>query len=281
MYLFIASSYISISELRDPGVNTAILNYALAPKQRPATTLFVVQVFAHLAIIPMLLYASWWQYLVSFAVYFFTGCLGMSMTYHRLLSHRSWQAPGWFKYVGVICGSLGLTGSALAWASVHRTHHRFSDQIRDPHSPHQEPWWKVQFLSMYHRPDLRTARDLLQDSFIVWTHRHYLGLQVLYISLLLVISPFAVVYAYLVPAAILWQAGSSVNTIGHLFGYRRFATGDQSRNNVALGFLLWGEGWHNNHHRNPSAKSFSRHWLELDISHILIRLCEGRADLKQ
>ena len=114
-------------------------------KNRILNPLLIAQFIAHLSFIPMLIWAGWQQWLTAFIIYFFTGCFGMSMTYHRLLAHNSWKAPKWF---GTLCATLGLTGSSLAWCSVHKEHHQKVDTEKDPHSPHYMKWYEVQFFSM-------------------------------------------------------------------------------------------------------------------------------------
>lgn len=198
------------------------------------------------------------------------------MTFHRLVSHKAWKAPQWFTYLGVFLGSIGLTGTALAWAAIHRQHHMGPDRDIDPHSPNRTPWWRVQFFSMYYRPNLRHVKDLLKKPYIVFFHRYYLIIQLAYAFILYLVDPFAVIYAYLAPAAILWHAGSLINTLGHKFGYRNYKTLDKSVNNLFLGIFMWGEGWHNNHHARPFAKSFKRRFWELDISALIIRMIEQR-----
>ena len=89
--------------------------------------LFFSQVIAHLSIIPMIMYGSWYHWLIGFFVYFITGCFGMTMTFHRLLSHKSWNAPKWFHYFGSLAGFYGLTGSTIGWVAIHRQHHHHTD----------------------------------------------------------------------------------------------------------------------------------------------------------
>jgi fatty-acid desaturase len=225
---------------------------------------------SHISIPLMLIYGQWWHFMVAFGVYFMTGCFGMSMTYHRLLSHRSWRAPRWFEVFGTLCATYGLTGSSIAWPAIHRQHHRFSDKENDPHSPWHKTFMQVQFLSLLPKPSLKLVRDLIADPFHKFLHRHYFTLHALILIAFLVINPFAAVYLYLFPAVMLWHAGSAINTIGHRFGYRNFETADHSQNNPVLGIFMWGEGWHNNHHRYPARASFKVRWFEFDLSAILI-----------
>lgn len=234
--------------------------------------LLLAQIICHISIAPMVLLADVSNWLFSLIVYFFTGCVGMSMTYHRFLSHRSWKAPRWLEVFGTLCATIGLTGSSLAWCSVHREHHKRSDTIKDPHSPWFQKWWRVQFLSMLHKPKISFMKDKLKDPFHRFIHKNYFPINFLYGMGCFLMDPFAVIYAYLFPAAFLWNAGSAVNTVGHLCGYRNFYCKDKSKNNPLLAFITWGEGWHNNHHQRPSKFYFGIKWYELDIAGAVIWL---------
>ena len=234
--------------------------------------LFIMQVMAHFSIIPMLLFADVKDYLFSLLVYFFTGCIGMSMTYHRLLAHKSWKAPRWFEIFGTLCGTFGLTGSSLAWCAVHREHHQKADQAEDPHSPYYQKWWKVQWFSMGYSPKIKFMRDKMKDAFHLFVHKNYFKLQALYALFCYFWDPFCVISLYLFPAMLLWNAGSAVNTLGHLSGYRNYNTKDFSRNNLILALFTWGEGLHNNHHYNPRNPIFRKKWFEVDLSAPLIHL---------
>ncbi len=237
--------------------------------------LLSAQIIAHLSIIPMILYARPQQYLISLLIYFLTGCLGMTMTVHRQLSHGSWRPDYFLRTFGTLCATIGLTGSPIVWAAVHREHHRHTDKANDPHSPNQESGWLVQFFSMYAKPNLRYVRDLLKDPTQKFVHRNYWKINFSFLALIVLIDPFAAVYAYLFPAAILWNAGSAINSIGHLWGYRNHATADQSKNNFLLGLLVWGEGWHNNHHFKPGRSYYGERWWEIDLAGLLIKVLQG------
>ena len=193
------------------------------------------------------------------------------MTFHRLLSHNSYNSPKWFYYLGTLCGFYGLTGSPIAWAAVHREHHRYTDKELDPHSPLHKSFISIQWLSMFETPKVRYVPDLLKDKFQVFLHKNYFYIHACIAITFLLIDPFMLVYLYLVPAAILWNAGSFINTLTHMFGYRNYDTKDNSKNLFLLGFLMWGEGWHNNHHASPTNSQFGKKWWEIDIGGFLIR----------
>lgn len=236
--------------------------------------LFAFQAIAHLSLIFLVIFGSWYHYLIAFLIYFITGCFGMTMTYHRLLSHKSWNPPTWFEYFGTIAGAYGLTGSPIAWVAVHREHHHHSDKEKDPHSPHHHGFFRVQWLSMFDKPNPKYAAHLLRDNFQVFLHQHYFKLHLIIIAFWLIIDPMLLIAAYLAPAAILWNMGSFINTLTHMIGYRNFETRDQSTNVSWLGFLMWGEGWHNNHHANPKNSSFKVKWWEFDLGGWFIKKLE-------
>lgn len=220
-------------------------------------TLLAAQIFAHLAMLPMILWGTFWHWLIAIFVYFLNGCIGMTMTYHRLLAHRSWNAPLWLRYFGLFSATIGMTGSALSWVAIHRQHHQFTDTEKDPHAPGLRGFIFCQWLSMYVDVDVRRVRDLLNEPVMVFQHNYYFFINGAYAAFLLMVDPFALVYAWLVPACILWNCGSLVVTIGHMWGSNPHKLTVKARNNTFLAFLVWGEGWHNNHHFAPQAAVFS------------------------
>ena len=234
--------------------------------------LLVAQIIAHLSIIPMIMYGEWYHWLLGIAVYFVTGCFGMTMTYHRLLSHNSWKAPNWFEYFGTLCGFYGLTGSSIGWVAIHKEHHHYTDQEKDPHSPEHHGFFKVQWLSMFEEPNPRYVIRLIRDPIHMFLHKWYFVIHIVIAVVWYLIDPMLMVAAYLFPAMILWNAGSFINTLTHTFGYRNHDTDDNSTNIPILGILMWGEGWHNNHHWKPQEATFKYKWWELDIGYQFIKL---------
>lgn len=231
-----------------------------------ATYIFLTHIVGLIAI-PFLLIVDPSYFWISLVVYFFTGCLGMSITFHRALAHggHKWM-PKWFVPFGTLCGTYGLTGSSIAWCAQHRTHHVFTDKKEDPHSPHWEPWYLVQFASMFKQVPLKHAGEILKSPFHQFLHRNYFLIHLAIVAgLLLFGGPILLAAAYLVPNTILWHAGSAVNTINHLWGYENYNNQDCSRNNALTGYLVWGEGWHNNHHNTPTKLYFGEKWWEFDI----------------
>lgn len=233
--------------------------------------LFTLQLFAHLAIIPMIIYAQWYHWAAAIAVYFIGGT-SITVTYHRLLSHKAWVAPRWFEIVGTLFSTYIAVGSSIGWVATHRQHHRYTDKHGDPHSPNTQPWWRVQWFSMFEPVNVKYAVDLLRDKFHLTIHQKYFHIHVSIGLILLLFDPFAVVYLYLVPAALVWNAGSAINTLNHKLGYRNYETKDNSTCSFLTGYLVFGEGWHNNHHADPASEKFQRKWWEFDLGYQVIKL---------
>tara|TARA_B100000965_G_scaffold346379_1_gene317689 strand:- start:1206 stop:1997 length:792 start_codon:yes stop_codon:yes gene_type:complete len=234
------------------------------------------QFVAHVSIIPMIIYGSWQHWAIAFFVYFITGCFGMTMTYHRLLSHASWKAPRWFHYFGSLAGTYGLTGSTIGWVAIHKQHHHHTDQEGDPHSPQVHGFFRVQWLSMFEKPNPRYVIKMIRDPFHAFIHKWYFLIHLIIFIVWALIDPMLLVAAYLFPAMILWNAGSFINTLTHMTGYRNHDTKDDSTNIPALGILMWGEGWHNNHHWKPSSPTFKYNWWEFDLGGWFIKLLEQK-----
>lgn len=238
--------------------------------------IFGLQLIAHLAIFPFIWYAVWYHYAIVILVYIITGCFGMTMTYHRLLSHRSWAAPKWFEKFGTFAGVYGLVGSPIAWVALHREHHHHTDLVSDPHSPEEHGFAIVQWLSMFAVPKPKYAVHLFRDKWQLFVHQRYIAIHISIIIFWLCVSPMMLLSAYLVPAAILWNMGSFINTLTHITGYRNFDSNDDSTNITILGYLVFGEGWHNNHHAFPNNASFQSRWWEFDLGGWFIRRLEVR-----
>jgi len=238
--------------------------------------LFVAQIIAHLSIIPMIIYGHWYHWLIAFFVYFVTGCFGMTMTFHRLLSHKSWNAPKWYEYFGSLAGTYGLTGSTIGWVAIHKEHHHYTDQEGDPHSPEHLGFFRVQWLSMFETPNPRYVVKLIRSKFHAFLHKWYFALHLAIAVIWYLIDPMLLISAYLFPAMILWNAGSFINTLTHMTGYRNWETTDNSTNIPLLGILMWGEGWHNNHHYDPQNSSFKYKWWEFDLGGWFIKKLEQK-----
>ena len=114
--------------------------------------------------------------------------------------------------------------------------------------------------------------DLRRENFYVFQHRYYFLIVFIYAAFLFVLDPFAIVYAFLVPACMLWNAGSSIVSIAHMYGRKEHNIKSKASNVWLLGLLVWGEGWHNNHHFKANSPYFSEKFWQIDIGGMIIRL---------
>jgi len=217
------------------------------------------------------LYGLYWYnpswLLLSVFCWFLFGCFGISIGFHRLLSHRSFETTKFGMKAMSLLGCLATGGSPVSWVGAHRLHHTFPDKTGDPHS------WKVsgKFNVYFHFwPTFairrKHIRDLLKDPYQKFLHRNYFLIIFSYAGFLYLISPIAGIFAYSIPAVFAFHAFGLINTFGHGHGYRNFDVNDLSTNSWVANLLTWGEGWHNNHHRYPSYYRIGLKPNEVDIS---------------
>lgn len=229
------------------------------------------------------------------------GMLGMTVGYHRLLSHRSFQCPLWLEHTFAVLGVCCLQDTPVRWVATHRLHHQHSDEQPDPHSPlvnlvwGQVGWLIVKNRDVGHAAHVdRYARDLLRDRFYLWLERKHHGLLLFLLHVLAIffigvaigaateglseawrMGLSLVVWGVAVRTVVVWHVTWAVNSLTHLWGYRTYSTSDNSRNNWLVGLLAHGEGWHNNHHALPTAAAHGRAWWEIDFSYRLICCLES------
>ena len=206
--------------------------------------IFALQILAYLSIMPMFLYASWWQWCIALFMYFVINGLGMIMTYHRLLSHRVFKCPKWLEYTLSFITTFSFTGSAITWVAMHRQHHKYSDTEKDPHSPDHLGWWRVQFATAYAEVNGRYAVDLMRDKFYSWQHKHYLKICLIGVALIALINLMLVVYLILTPAALTLFFGTLILSCAHK-DYK-------PRSLFWLGIVSFGDAFHDVHHENPN-----------------------------
>jgi stearoyl-CoA desaturase (Delta-9 desaturase) len=238
--------------------------------------------------------------LAIFAVMYLLVGFGVTVGFHRLLTHRAFDAPTPVRATLAALGSMSLQGAVIHWVADHRKHHTFTDEEGDPHSPHthEAEGWRGVLKGLWHshtgwlfdrsrRTEVRRfAPDLLKDPAIRFVDRWFLG----WVALGLVL-PFAaglalsggslaaglsaVLWGGLVRIFLLHHATWSVNSICHMYGSRPFAIEDESRNNAAVALVTLGEGWHHNHHAFPTSARHGLHRLQLDPTYAVIRAMEG------
>ena len=227
------------------------------------------------------------------AMWLLTG-LGLTVGYHRLFAHRAFAVAAPVAALLLILGSMAARGPMISWAATHRRHHQLSDSDGDSHSPNLHGTgtgdrlrgWLHAHLTWMIRHDYPNprhyVRDLLAEPGLVRINRLYYA----WVMLGLIV-PAAIgagfgrgldglvdgfLWGGVVRLFVVEQSMSAINSFLHLFGARSFDTpADNSRNSPWLGVLVWGEGWHNNHHAFPYSAAFGLKWWQLDLGFWLIR----------
>src|ERR1700691_1919029 len=258
--------------------NIEVIEFPEKQKLNWPTTL--VLVLLHIMAVAALFTFSWANLGVTLFLLWFATGLGISMGYHRLHTHRSYQVPRALEYLFAVCGALTFEGGPIFWVATHRVHHQKSDRPGDPHSPREGAWWSHMVWMLVGeakhsntRLMAKYAPDLAKDRFYVWLdHYHWLPNILLAVLLFAVGGIPMVLWGVCLRVVIGLHATWLVNSATHMWGSRRFATHDDSRNLWWVALITFGEGWHNNHHAHPTSARHGLAWYEFDMSWIQIQI---------
>ena len=236
-----------------------------------------------------------WSDIIVFAIVYPICGLGITVGFHRLLTHRAFKTKPWLRFTFAAMGSMAIEGPVISWVADHRKHHAFSDQPGDPHSPHVDHGHGLKgalrglfhahvgwlFIHTDRANKERYAPDLMNDPVVRYVDRTFLLW--VFVGLLL---PFLLGWAIggtllagltgllwggLVRMLVLHHVTYSINSLCHFFGRRDFPTDDESRNLAWLAPLSFGESWHNNHHAFPTSAHHGLRWWQVDVSALVIR----------
>lgn len=226
---------------------------------------------------------------VAFALALLTG-LGIDLGFHRYLTHKSFETHRPLHCAIALLGLFACEGPPMMWVAFHRKHHQFTDRDGDPHSPrdglfHAHMGWTTWLHSSAELAQLyrNYAKDLMEDPFIRFLSRTYPQWNLLLLALLAVLgflrggfeqAAAYVVWAFFARIVLVYHLTWAVNSACHRWGYRNYATADDSTNLWWAGILGLGGGWHNNHHRHPALAWHGHRRWELDFSGRVIWLLQ-------
>ena len=253
---------------------------------RVVTASFLV--LAPLITLGIVIYMTWnwlvnWQDLVLLGVLYMAVSFGVTIGYHRYLTHSGFKANRVVKGILIVLGTMGFQGGAISWAANHRLHHAYSDQEGDIHSPqlsrnmvrgffHAQIGW---LLGNERADPEKWTKDLLKDGDVVFIHRTALFWCVLSLVVPLVIGGWSgLLWGGFVRIFVSQHVTFAVNSVCHMFGSRPFETKDRSTNHWLVGLLGMGEGGHNNHHASPRSARHGIKWWHFDTSWKVIRVLE-------
>jgi len=222
---------------------------------------------------------SWWAIGVAVLLYFVTG-MGVTLGYHRLLTHRSLTLPRPLEYLVAAFGCMSLQGGPLDWVATHRAHHAHSDADGDPHDANRGmPWAHFEWLYRSNKDRVeesewpRWVPDLLKDPAYLTLERYHLVLSLALGVVLFLIGGWSfVIWGLFARLVFTYHCTWLVNSASHAVGYQTFRTGDRSTNNWWVALLSFGEGWHNNHHAFPFSARHGMRWFEFDITYYTIKV---------
>src|SRR6476469_3039561 len=235
----------------------------------------------------------WSDVFLFLGLYLLTG-LGITVGFHRHLTHRAFKAKPWLHRLLAILGSAAIEGPVISWVADHRKHHAFADIEGDPHSPHVDHGHGLKgalrglfhahlgwlFIHTHRGNKERYAPDLLKDPVISFVDRTFMLWAIVGLALpgvlgyLIGVTWFAaatgILWGGLVRVFVLHHFTYSINSLCHVFGNRDFETADESRNLALIAIPTFGEAWHNNHHAFPTSATHGLGRWQLDISALVI-----------
>ncbi len=230
----------------------------------------------HVAALGVLFVPWTWGSAALLAFTYFLRMFGVTAGYHRYFSHRSYRLGRVSQFLMAFLAQTSGQKGALWWAAHHRVHHRESDRERDIHSPWQQGFWWSHVgwvLSNEHDGfDERAMADFTKFPELVWLNRYHLVPTVVFAAAILALTGGPdFFWGYVASTVVLYHCTFSINSVGHIWGGRRFDTPDYSRNNALLAVITMGEGWHNNHHFSPGSCRQGLRWWEVDTTWYLLK----------
>lgn len=225
---------------------------------------------------------SWNASGVFVGLYVITGMLGITLSYHRNLSHKSFKVPKWLEYTFAYCGVQAVQGDPTEWVSAHRYHHQHCDTENDPHSPYEGFWhshmgWLLDDSKTQERVGARNnVGDMEKDPFYNFISKTYPIHPAMLAVALYALGGFPyIVWGMAVRTVWVYHITWFVNSASHVWGSQSWNTGDLSRNNWWVALLAFGEGWHNNHHAFEYSARHGLEWWQLDPTWWVIRGMEA------
>lgn len=237
------------------------------------------------------IWTGWSWTAVGAAVFlYFARMFAVTGFYHRYFSHRTFSTSRAGQFLLALWGATCVQRGALWWAYTHRHHHQHSDGEHDKHSPRQHGflWAHVGWITSAKNfpTDYSKVKDLARFPELVFLNR-FDSLVPTLLGILLVLLGWGLhrwfpelqvtggqmlVWGFFVSTTLLFHGTSCINSMAHVFGRKRYETGDDSRNSFLLSLITLGEGWHNNHHRHMGCARQGFYWWEIDITYYLLRV---------
>jgi len=246
-----------------------------APRYNRVTTLPFAAM--HLAALAVFFFPFHWSLVAWLVGSYYLRMFAVTAGYHRFFSHRSYRMNRFWQFAIAFLAQTSAQKGILWWASHHRHHHLMSDRKADIHSAVQEGfWWShVGWIlsDQYDDYDPAAVSDFGKYPELRWLDKYHLVPTIAYaVGIYLIGGWDAFVWGFVLATVVLYHGTFFINSLSHVWGSRRFATPDESRNNFVLALLTLGEGWHNNHHFYMSSVRQGIRWWEVDVTFYVLKV---------
>lgn len=235
----------------------------------------IVFVLCHFAVLGAIWSGVTWQAVACCAALYFVRMFAITAGYHRYFSHRTFKTSRIMQFLFALVAESSAQKGALWWAAHHRDHHKFSDTEQDVHSPRQRGFWYAHcgwLFDYTEETKWDRIRDLAKFPELVFLNRFE---KLVPVALAVTVWWFlgwpGLFIGFFLSTVFLWHGTFVINSLAHVFGTRRYATEDDSRNNPWLALVTLGEGWHNNHHHYQGSVRQGFYWYELDITYAILK----------
>ncbi len=231
---------------------------------------------------------SWTAILTAIGLYF-VRMFAITGIYHRYFSHRTFKTSRPAQFVLALLGASATQRGPLWWAANHREHHRNSDTPADPHSPIHYGFFRSHMgwfmCNRFYATQYNRIQDFARFPELVWLNRYDKAVP-LGLALLLYLCGLGLehaapslsvtglqlfVWGFVISTTLLFHGTATINSLSHIYGTKRYDTGDESRNNFWLALITLGEGWHNNHHQHMGTVRQGFYWWEIDITYYILK----------
>ena len=236
------------------------------------------------------IWVGWSPFAVYFAIgFYFFRVFAVTAFYHRYFSHRSFKTSRTAQFIFAVMGATSVQRGPLWWAAHHRVHHQHADTPKDLHSPRRGFWWshmgwftcEASFKTQYDR-----IKDFAKYPELRFINRYDMIIPVLTGVVVFLIGFLSnsfypelgtsgtqlLVWGFFISTICLFHTTVFINSVAHVWGTQRYDTGDDSKNNWFLALITFGEGWHNNHHRWPTAARQGFFWWEIDVTYYILKV---------
>ena len=234
----------------------------------------------HILAIGALFTFSWKALILCVVLHWITGGVGITLAYHRLLTHRSFRVPKFLEYFLSIIACLACQGGPITWVAAHRLHHAYSDKPGDPHSPRQGGFlwahmeWCMRGIKSCHtfEEKAKLAPDLTKDPvYRFLDNTHIIWTVLLAAGLYMWGGISFVLWGVCLRLVLVYHATWFVNSAAHIWGYKTYDSSDDSTNLWWVALMTYGEGWHNNHHAFQTSARHGLKWWEFDTTYLMIQ----------